>query len=115
MSKARCSYCGVRKFRVCIGRRTKHGKMLYTEGFGGRQWNGLRCPDCKKAKGGGKYVLKKEAAFVGPDGFVADPLTDRRCRVCNGRLPESSYFTHSACKAQPDYHDIHADYETHWR
>lgn len=90
-----CVLCKVEKSRVF--NRTQHGgRKLFTEGYSGGQWNGLKCPPCIYLYKKKKEMMALRDTAVGPD-LIIDPLTHRLCRVCRHHLPASRYFSHSYC------------------
>lgn len=74
-------------------RKTKSGPAAIYIDATGRQWSGRKCPDCVYA--GNKK--RKERRDQDDADLRIDPLTERRCRKCKERLPQSRYFAHVKC------------------
>lgn len=92
------SDCGEKKYRIKAERRSGTSGFHYKDVDGGI-WNGRQCPPClafhKKTENG---------------SFDTDPMTERKCRVCNRKLPTSRYFTHPSCETNSEYHDWGLNY-----
>jgi hypothetical protein len=80
-----CAECGEDKVRVAIKRLGNGKGFVYGDGSR-KQWKGQTCPQC----------VAEEHRVLYTD-LETDPLTNRRCRRCDERLPQSQYFMHRDC------------------
>ncbi len=94
-----CNKCGKNPHKNQAERRPGINKGFYYRDNRGRLWNGNTCPTCYY----GVRVRKapvKAPVLESKESFANDPLTSRKCRMCQSCLPQSRYLNCYDCQPE---------------
>jgi hypothetical protein len=80
----KCNTCEREVVRIRVHSNSKSARFI---GECGRQWRGLKCPDCKY------------------NPVELPVLSERKCRGCSLHLPLDKYFYHETCSPVSDFNE----------